>query len=74
MCHEIELNDKYLWIGSITKDELKICMKCAKREGGKQWPKESQRLKKLKQKQQFFKILFKEDRRNKRKDIKRRIK
>ena len=47
MCHEIEYNDKYLWIGAITKSELKICAKCAKREGGKQWQKESQRLKKL---------------------------
>ena len=50
MCHEIEYNDKYLWIGSITKDELRICAKCAKREGGKGWEKESQRLKNSKQK------------------------
>mgnify|MGYP003139555146 FL=1 len=50
MCHEIEHNDKYLWIGAVTGIEMKICTKCAKREGGKKWPKESQRLKNLKQK------------------------
>ena len=53
MCHEVEFNDKYVWIGTLTKTKLTICMKCAKREGGKQWPKESQRLKKLKQKLQI---------------------
>ena len=53
MCHEVEFNDKYVWIGTLTKTKLTICMKCAKREGGKQWPKESQRLKKLNQKLQI---------------------
>ena len=50
MCHEVEYNDKYLYVGAITKQELKICNKCAKREGGKQWQEESQRIKKLSQK------------------------
>ena len=50
MCHEMDYNDKYLWIGAITKQKIKICASCARREGGKQWPKENQRLKKLKQK------------------------
>jgi hypothetical protein len=43
-------NDKYLYVGAITKEELKICGQCAKREGGKKWQEESQRLKNLKQK------------------------
>ena len=50
MCHEIEHNDKYSWIGTLTKQELKICAKCARREGGKKWPEKSQQLKNLKQK------------------------
>jgi protein-arginine kinase activator protein McsA len=50
MCHEIEYSDKYLWIGTISKTELKICSQCTKREGGKKWQEENQRLKNLKQK------------------------
>ena len=50
MCEDMSYTEKYLWIGTITKQELKICSKCAKREGGRGWPKENQRLKKLKQK------------------------
>ena len=50
MCHRIEYSDTYKWIGDITKQELKICAKCARREGGKKWPEKSQQLKNLKQK------------------------
>ena len=51
MCHEIEYNDKYKWIGYITKQELTLCNKCAEREGGKKvWKEKSQQLKKLSQK------------------------
>ena len=50
MCHEVEFNDKYKWIGTLTKTTITICAKCAKREGGKQWPIKNQQLKKFKQK------------------------
>jgi hypothetical protein len=50
MCSDLSLTEKYQWIGTITKQELKICAKCAKREGGKGWQEKSQRLKRLKQK------------------------
>jgi len=51
MCKKTEYNDKYKWIGFITNDKLKICAKCAEREGGKKvWKEKSQLLKKLSQK------------------------
>ena len=51
MCKKAEYNDKYIWIGFITKDKLKICAKCAEREVGKKsWKKRSQQIKKLSQK------------------------
>ena len=43
-------NDKYKWVGTITNNEIKICILCAKREGGTKWPERSRQLKKLKQK------------------------
>ena len=47
MCHDTSYNDKYRWIGYITKDELDICHKCAQREVGKKlWKKRSQQIKK----------------------------
>ena len=51
MCNKVEYNEKYKWIGFITKEELTLCNKCAEREGGKKvWQKKSQQLKKLSQK------------------------
>ena len=51
MCHKIEYNDKYKWIGFITKQKLTVCNKCAEREVGKKsWKKRSQQIKKSSQK------------------------
>ena len=34
MCHDYKMNGEfYKWVGIITKTELTICKKCAKREG-----------------------------------------
>ena len=47
MCHDIKYTDRYLWIGFITEQELRICAKCAEREGGRKiWKEKSQQLKK----------------------------
>ena len=51
MCHDMKYTDRYLWIGFITQDKLRICAKCAEREVGKKsWKKRSQQIKKLSQK------------------------
>ena len=51
MCHKIEYNNKYKWIGFIINLKLTICSKCAEREVGKKsWKKRSQQIKKLSQK------------------------
>ena len=47
MCYRHEYNDKYQWIGWITKQKLNICVKCAEREiGKKKWKEKNQQLKK----------------------------
>ena len=51
MCGDTEYNDKYEWVGDITKTKLNICHKCGRREsGGKTWQQKSQQIKKLSQK------------------------
>lgn len=51
MCHDIKYTDRYLWIGFITQENLKICAKCAEREIGKKlWKEKSLQIKKLSQK------------------------